>query len=46
MDSIISVQNQNFSGNRKEFNKVLGADVETKSNLSWNIVRQHLTVQK
>ena len=32
-DSILSVQNQDFSGNRKDLTKVLGADVETKSHL-------------
>ena len=33
MDTIISVQNKNFPGNRKELTKVLGAYVETKSHL-------------
>ena len=33
MDSIISVQNNNFSGKRKELTKVLGVDDETKSHL-------------
>ena len=46
MDSILSVQNQNFSGNRKELTNVLGADVETKSHYLGIIVRQHLTVQR
>ena len=32
MDSILSVQIQDFSGNREELTKVLGADVETKVN--------------
>ena len=35
MDSILSVQNQNFSGDSKELTKVLGADVETKSRFHW-----------
>ena len=33
MDSILSVQTQNFSGNRKDLTKDLGPDVETKSHL-------------
>ena len=40
MDSIISVQNQNFTRNRKEFAKVLGADAETKSHLNWQFLRK------
>ena len=33
MDSILSVQNRNFSSNRTELTKILGADVETKTHL-------------
>ena len=39
MDPVVSVQNKNFSGNRKEFTKVLGADVETRSQLHWQFLR-------
>ena len=39
MDSILSVQNKNFSRNRQELAKVLGADVETKSHLHWQFHR-------
>ena len=40
VDSIISVQNPNFKGNRKELaKKVLGADAETKSHLHWQFHR-------
>jgi len=44
MDSILSVQNQNFSRNRRELTKVLGADVETTSHLHWQFlgIRQSL----
>ena len=35
MDSTIPVQDTNFSGNRKELTKVLGADEETNSHLYW-----------
>ena len=33
LDSILSVWNENFSGNKKELAKVRGADVETQSHL-------------
>ena len=33
MDSILSVQNQDFSGNGEDLAKVLGADEEAKSHL-------------
>ena len=33
MDSVVSVQNKNFSRNTKELTKVLGADEENKSHL-------------
>ena len=33
MDSILSVQNKNFAGSRKELAKVLGAVQEAKSHL-------------
>ena len=33
VDPILSVQNQNLSGDRKELTKVLGADVETNNHL-------------
>ena len=33
MDSILSVQNQDFSGNRQELAKVLGAEKEAQSHL-------------
>ena len=39
MDSIISVQTKNFTGNRKELAKVLVADQETQSHLHWKIPR-------
>ena len=35
MDSILSVQNENFTGSRKELAKVLGASQETKIRLHW-----------
>ena len=38
MDSILSVQDNKSSGNRKELTKVLGADQETKSHLHWQFL--------
>ena len=38
MDSIVSVQNKNFSGNWKDLTEVLGADEETKSQLHWQFL--------
>ena len=36
--TIISVQNQDFSGKRRELTKVLGADEETQSHLHWQFL--------
>ena len=38
MDSILSVQDNKSSGNRKELTKVLGVDQETKSHLHWQFL--------
>ena len=38
IDSTLSVQNENFSGSRKELTKVLGADLKTKSHLHWQFL--------
>ena len=37
VDPVVSVQNKNFSGNRKELAKVLGADKEANSHLQYTI---------
>ena len=37
-DPVVSVQNKNFSGNRKELSKILGADKETQSHLHWQFL--------
>ena len=38
VDSISSVQNKNFSGDGKEFVKILGAVTQTKSHLHWQLI--------
>ena len=38
MDSVIFVQDKNFSGNWKELAKVLGADSETRNYLHWQFL--------
>ena len=38
VDTIMPMENTNFSGNAKEFTTVLGADEETKSHLHWQFL--------